>query len=259
MGILDKFSDITVDNSKRLLPEDMEHCKVEEELFKDAYNAYLTAYTSVKAAFERHKQSEIHEYTGYIWDYCDCGVRDLKEKVISLKDVFIGRIVGYFNNKYHLNLSHHNPFDSSTYHDEKLNMDILTLEEVLNDYVFGKLEGLTFSECAIKQAMENNKVKCQEWNRYQERWNYEIKGKTLKFWYSISEQLPLLYFYDNNEKEICSELKGNKIESIIRFKNGSTSVKFVSMEFAVEFAKKYLGYIEMTDEEKEKLKEKSGW
>ena len=35
MGILDKFSDITVDNSKRLLPEDMEHCKVEEELFKD--------------------------------------------------------------------------------------------------------------------------------------------------------------------------------------------------------------------------------
>ena len=44
MNLLDKFTDIKVDNSKRLPAEDMEHCKIEEEMFLNAYNAYSTAY-----------------------------------------------------------------------------------------------------------------------------------------------------------------------------------------------------------------------
>lgn len=53
MNLLDKFTDIKVDNSKRLPAEDMEHCKIEEEMFLNAYNAYSTAYNSVKNAFDR--------------------------------------------------------------------------------------------------------------------------------------------------------------------------------------------------------------
>lgn len=255
MNLLDKFSEITVDNSKRLSSEDMKHCKFEEEIFHNAYKAYLTAYNSVKDAYDKQKQSNIEEYDGYIWNYCDCSVNDLREKLISLKSRFIYRIVKYFNQKYHTNLSENNQFDDSTYH-KNLSIDILTLEEVLNEYIFDELKGLTFTECAIKQAMGKNKIKNQEWNDWHKKWNYEVKSKTIKFLYSITDQIPLLYFYDNNETELCSELKHNKIEYIQKFKNGSVSVKFLSAEFALEFAKKYLGYIEMTDEEKEKLKEK---
>ena len=68
--------------------------------------------------------------------------------------------------------------------------------------------------------------------------------------------MPILYFYDNNETELCSCLKHNKVDDIIEYKNGSSSVKFLSEEYALGFAKKYLGYIEMTDEEREKLKDK---
>lgn len=253
MNLLDKFSNITVDNSKRLSSDDMEYCQMEEKMFKNAYGAYLIAYKSVNAAFEKQEQSKIEGYNGYIWKYSDCGVNKLKEELISIKSSFICRIVGYFNRKYQLNLSQKNKFDGSTYHND-LDVQIITLEEVLDEFVFDKMDGLTFSECAIKQILAKNKIKRQEWNEWYEKWNYLVKGKTIKFQYSITDQIPLLYFYDNNETEVCSTLKHNKIDSIQEFKNGSVSVKFLSAEFALEFAKKYLGYIEMSDEEMEKLK-----
>lgn len=230
MNLLDKFTDIKVDNSKRLPAEDMEHCKIEEEMFLNAYNAYSTAYNSVKDAFDRQNEFDSEKYSGFIWEYCDCGVNDLRDKLISLKSSFISKIVGYFNRKYHLNLSCNNKFDGTTYRKD-LSLDVITIEEV------GK-----------------NNIKRQEWNKWCEKWNYSVKGRTIKFQYSITDQRPLLYFYDNNETEVCSTLKHNKIDSIQEFKNGSVSVKFLSAEFALEFAKKYLGYIEMTDEEIEKLK-----
>lgn len=253
MNLLDKFTDIKVDNSKRLPAEDIEHCKIEEEMFLNAYNAYSTAYNSVKNAFDRQNEFDGGTYSGFIWKYCDCGVNDLRDKLISLKSSFISKIVGYFNRKYHLNLSSNNKFDGTTYHKD-LSLDVITIEEVLDEYIFGRLEGLTFTECAIKQAMEKNDIKRQEWNKWCEKWNYSVKGRAIKFQYPITDQKPLLYFYDNNETEVCSTLKHNKIDSIQEFKNGSVSVKFLSAEFALEFAKKYLGYIEMTDEEIEKLK-----
>lgn len=255
MSLLDKFTNIKVDNSKRLPVEDMAHCKVEEEMFLNAYNAYSTAYHSVKDAFDKQKQFDSVEYSGYIWEYCDCGVNDLKNKLISLKSSFISKIVGYFNQKYHLNLSDSNKFDGNIYYKD-LSLNAITVEEILDEYIFGELEGLTFTECAIKQVMEKNKIKGQKWYGWQKKWNYLVKGKTIKFLFSITDQIPLLYFYDNNETEVCSTLNHNKIDSIQEFKNGSVSVKFLSAEFALEFAKKYLGYIEMTDEEMEKLKER---
>lgn len=253
MNLLDKFTDIKVDNSKRLPAEDMEHCKIEEEMFLNAYNAYSTAYNSVKNAFDRQNQFDGGKYSGFILEYCDCGINDLRNKLISLKSSFISKIVKYFNRKYHLNLSCKNKFDGTTYHKD-LSLDVITIEEVLDEYIFGGLEGLTFTECAIKQAMEKNDIKRQKWNEWYEKWNYSVKGRAIKFQHSITNQKPLLYFYDNNETEVCSALKHNKIDSIQKFKNGSVSVKFLSAEFALEFAKKYLGYIEMTDEEIEKLK-----
>lgn len=253
MDLLDKFTDIKIDNLKSIPPQDMEYCKMQEELFNNAYNAYLISYNNISKAYEKQKKLTDDEFNGFIWEYCDCGVNDLKKKLISLKSSFISRIVGYFNQKYHLNLSSNNKFDGTTYHKD-LSLDVITIEEVLEEYIFGRLEGLTFTECAIKQAMEKNNIKRQEWNKWYGKWNYSVKGKTIKFQYSITDQIPLLYFYDNNETEVCSILKHNKIYSIQEFKNGSVTVKFLSAEFALEFAKKYLGYIEMTEEEMEKLK-----
>lgn len=254
MELLNKFSEIKVDNSKRLPPEDMEFCKLEEKVFNNAYDAYLTAYNSVKTAFDEQKRLVGEDY-GYIWKYTDCGINDLKEKIISIKSSYISRIIGYFNRKYQTNLSTHNRFDGTTCHKD-LNIDSIALEDVLDEYIFERMDGLTLTEYAIKQAIEKNGIKCQTWNKWYKKWNYEVKGKTIKFSYSILGQMPILYFYDNNETELCSCLKHNKIDDIIEYKNGSSSVKFLSEEYALGFAKKYLGYIEMTDEEREKLKDK---
>lgn len=254
MELLNKFSEIKVDNSKRLPPEDMEFCKLEEKVFNNAYNAYSTAYNSVKIAFEEQKKL-VGENHGYIWEYTDCGINELREKLISLKSSFIGKIVNYLNKKYHTNLSMNNKFDGSTYHRD-LDIDSIALEEVLDEYIFERMDGLNFTEYAIKQAIEKNKIECQTWNKWYEKWNYEVKGKIIRFSCSITGQIPILYFYDNNEKELCSELQHNKIDCITKYKNGNTAVKFLSEEYALIFAKKYLGYIEMTDEEREKIKDK---
>ena len=124
MNLLDKFTDIKVDNSKRLPAEDMEHCKIEEEMFLNAYNAYSTAYNSVKNAFDRQNQFDGGKYSGFIWEYCDCGVNALRDKLISLKSSFISKIVGYFNRKYHLNLSCNNKFDGTSYYKD-LSLDVI--------------------------------------------------------------------------------------------------------------------------------------
>ena len=73
-------------------------------------------FPSVKNAFDRQNQFDGEKYSGFIWEYCDCGVNDLRNKLISLKSSFISKIVGYFNRKYHLDLSCNNKFDGTTYH-----------------------------------------------------------------------------------------------------------------------------------------------
>lgn len=254
MELLSKFSEIKIDNATRLFPDDMKHCKLEEKIFHNAYDVYLIAYNSIKAAFEEQKKMVGDSY-GYIWEYTDCGVNELRAKLISLKASFIAKIVNYFNRKYHMDLSLSNPYDGHLY-SKDLSIDTLTLESVLDEFVFMRMDGLTFSEYAIKQAIDKNEFKTQEWNRWYKKWSYEVKGKNIKFSYSITSLMPLLYFYDNNEIELCSDLKHNRIDFITKYKNGKTDVKFLSAEHALEFAKKYLGYIEMTDEEREKLKNK---
>lgn len=84
MELLNKFSEIKVDNSKRLPPEDMEFCKFEEKVFNNAYNAYLTAYNSVKTAFDEQKKL-VGESYGYIWEYADCGINGMKNGITKLK------------------------------------------------------------------------------------------------------------------------------------------------------------------------------
>lgn len=259
MSILDKFSEIKVDNSTRLSPEDLAHCKLEEKIFHNAYNAYLTAYNSVKTAFEEQKKmtdDELYGHYIYEWDSRGCGVSELRAALIRSKECFVGKITRYFNNKYHMKLpTECNPYSKYSYSDD-LSIDTLTLENVLDEFVFSQLDGLTFSEYAINQAIDENGYKTQKWNKWYKKWNYEVKGKIIKFSYSIYELKPLLYFYDNNEIEVCCDWGHNKVDSITGYKNGNTDVKFLSAEYALDFAKKYLGYIEMSDEEREKLKDK---
>lgn len=55
MNLLDKFTDIKMDNSKRLPTEDLKYCKMQEELFNNAYNAYLISYNNISKAYEKQK------------------------------------------------------------------------------------------------------------------------------------------------------------------------------------------------------------
>jgi hypothetical protein len=48
----------------------------------------------------------------------------------------------------------------------------------------------------------------------------------------------------------------NKIDDYKSYNNGNTDIKFCNSQYALDFAVRYLGYVEMTAEEREIYKNK---
>jgi hypothetical protein len=96
----------------------------------------------------------------------------------------------------------------------------------------------------------------QYYYSYRKYWNYEVKGRTIKFKVNIRDIYPALYYYDNNETKPINSFTYNKIDDYKKYDNGNTDIKFLNSSYALEFATKYLGYIEMTEEEREVFKKK---
>jgi hypothetical protein len=123
---------------------------------------------------------------------------------------------------------------------------------IIIDEIFVDLNGYTFKEKAISDIKEKAKIK-QSYCSWLNEWNYDVKGKIIKFRFNIKGIMPALYFYDNNEMDIIDCFTHNKIDNYTSYVNGNADIKFYSKEFASEFAKKYLGYYEMSEEERETI------
>lgn len=269
-NLLDKFDDIKIDNDNRIDEADQNFCKIQEKLYILSHTVYSNVLKELKNTLEiQNKEFDILKQNGkvkdhnkysfcYIDDYGDCGIHKIEDAIVQTTGKFISRIVYYFSNKYMLKLNDNNKYDGfNHYHDNVSKLDIITLEYVLETYIFSQLDGCTFIEKAIQQIKKKARMPLQ-WYNYRKYWNYEIKGKTIKFKTNIDDIQPALYFYDNNETKIINCYSFQKVEDFKSYDNGNTDIKFVNASYALDFAKRYLGYIEMTEEEREQYKKKCG-
>lgn len=270
LNLLEKFDNIEVKQIDKITAEDREYCEIKEKLYILAHNVYSDTLQKLKSVDEIQKkefdkikekynmQDYSRNYFGYVSDYGDCGTHEIETTIVKITGSFISKITYYFKNKYMVELdSEYKSYDGfNHYHDSPDKLNIITLDDVLENYIFSKLDGFTFTELAIQQIKEKAKTPLY-WYSYQKYWNYEIKGKTIKFRSNIDNIYPALYYYDSNETKIIDYYSFQKVNDTKHYENGNTDIKFYNAEFALEFATKYLGYIEMTEEEREEYKKKS--
>jgi hypothetical protein len=248
MSILDKFNSIEIKNNNRLSPEDYKYCQEQEYLYITAHTAYTKALNEIIPIWEAQLKTG-----SYISEYGNCGIRKIQDEIVKITGKFISTLIWYFSEKYNIELNHsYEKYDGfNQYHDKPEKLNLITLDDAL-DMIFIQLDGCNFKELAIQQMLNNISIKKQEYVKYQKYWNYEIKNKTIKFKVSItySNIQPALYYYDNNEIDLINCYTHNKIDDYKSYENGNTDIKFYSAEYALEFARKYLGYVEMTEEER---------
>ena len=269
-NLLNKFDTIEIKPIDKITEEDRKFCEMHEKIYKQAHNAYTESYQKIKSIYDIQKQEEKtakengmfdrYDSFGYISDYGDCGIHKIEDELVHITRRFISQIMGYFSNKYSIKLDTDSEFDGgyNSYHDNPTKLRCISLEYILEKYLFPQMDGYSFVEFAVKQ-IKNKALTQLRWDSYRKYWNYEVKGKTIKFKMNINDIKPALYYYDSGETKIIDCYMYQRVSDYKHYENGNSDIKFISAEYALDFAKRYLGYIEMTEEEREEYKNKSRW
>lgn len=269
-AILDKFNTIEIKNTSRIDAEDQEFCELFNQIYNETLECYQKTLNSLITLYNKQIPLVKNDYELSISYYGrEFGISGVVDSILEIKEKFISKICYYFEHKYQvtidsdtiykkykdIQIAHH----KRTNPDKTLNPNLI--EYVYIDYnmildeIFIQLNGFSFFEKAVDEIKQKAKMPLR-WYDYRKHWNYEVKGKTIKFRTGIKEIKPALYFYDSNETELIGCFTHNKVEDYKSYDNGNTNIKFIKPEYALEFATKYLGYIEMTEEEREEYKKK---
>ncbi len=277
LDILSQFDSIKIENSTRIDAEDKIYCEKHNKAYHETLNNYKeTLYNWIilhnsqikELSYNRNGYTYTEEYISYFGGGNGICIDKLIQDIGKIKEKFIRRITNYFETKYHVTIDNYKIIekykDKFDYHkkenpDKTLKVDLIEYVEIdyntILDEIFLQLNGFNFKEKAIDEIKQKARMPLY-WYSYRKQWNYEIKGKTIKFRTNIKNIQPALYFYDNNETNLIDCYTHNKVDDYKLFDNGNTDIKFYSAEYALDFAKRYLGYIEMTEEEKELYKKK---
>ena len=256
-NILERIEKIEVTNESRLPIDDVEILEKYQSRF-DQYRDMFLIYEE----FYKNNKIKAPKYTeGYHFSYVDH--EKMIEKLCSnfMKDCqsFIKEILSHFRDKYNVTLE--NNFEKGTEycirHREAEALERMSFYKsfdynIIVDDIFNQLGGFNFEEKAINEIKEKARM-TQTYCGYRKCWNYDVKGKTIKFRVNIYGIMPALYYYDNNEKQIIDYFTRNKVDGYKSYENGNTDIKFYDATYALEFAKKYLGYIEMSKEKREEI------
>jgi len=257
--ILNKFDSIDVKEIDKISKDDRIYCEMHEKIYKQAYLAYSDVLEKLKNIQQVQKEEtklakengilRENDYSAYeyVSEYSDGGTSNIRRSLEKTTQKFISSIVHYFKRTYQIDIKY------SEYKDQT---ELLTLNFVLDKYVFAYLDGFNFQEKAIDEIKQKAKTP-QQYYEYRKYWNYEVKGTSIKFKTNIDHIMPALYFYDNNETKVIDCYTHNKIDDYTSYENGNTNIKFLSASYALDFAKRYLGYIEMTEEQREIFKKKA--
>jgi len=257
--ILSKFDSIDVKEIDKITKEDRIYCEMHEKIYKQAYLAYSEVLEKLKNIQQIQKEEtktarengilreNDHGAYEYVSEYSDGGTTNIRRSLEKTTQKFISSIVYYFKRTYQIDIK---------YSEYKEQTELLTVDFVLEKYIYSHLDGFNFKEKAIDEIKQKAHMP-QQYYEYRKYWNYEVKGKSIKFRTNIDSIKPALYFYDSNETNIIDCYSYNKVDDFTSYENGNTNIKFLSSTYALDFAKRYLGYIEMTDAEREEYKKKA--
>jgi len=273
LDILSQFDNIKIENTNRIDEDDKNFCEKFNKIYADTLECYRNTLNSLISLYNKQIILVKESYELSVSMYGDFSINGVINNIIEIKGKFINKICYYFSNKYNVTIDSNKifkkykdievPYEKKENKDKTLNLNLI--EYVYIDYnmiideIFIQLNGFSFWEKAVDEIKQKAKTPLHYYE-YRNYWNYEVKGKTIKFRTSIKDIQPALYFYDSNETRIINCYSYNKIKDFKYYENGNTDIKFINATYALEFAKKYLGYIEMSAEEREQYKKKcSSW
>lgn len=175
--ILESFENVEIKNENRLCEEDLNFLEDLQEKFnnmREKFKIYIEFYRENKLYDLDKEEIKIS---------CDSLEEYFVEKVVFYEcSRFIGRIYGYFNNKYNLQLKIID-FDkdySLRFRPEIAEKNLNWFMEILNyniilDNIFNQLEGVSFKERGIQEIKNNVIERTRGWKKS----NIGIKGKNL--------------------------------------------------------------------------------
>jgi hypothetical protein len=181
--LLNKFENIEIKSIDKITEEDRAFCGAQYRVYKNSHNTYTeileklnSAYDFQKKESQTLKDNNINDHNAslrYIDTYGKCGIDDTKDIIVEMTGYFISHIIYYFSQKYQIELNykykHENKYDGfNNYHDSPDKLNAITLEDILEKYLYPQLNGFTFQELAVKQIKD--KAKTPLW--YNEYRNY---------------------------------------------------------------------------------------
>ena len=271
LNLLSKFDEIKIENVNRIDEEDKKFCEMFNKIYSETLVCYknilyglITLYNEQIMLVENSYDLSISKYAG---GRNDLSIDGVKNGILHTKENLISKLCHYFSRKYNVTIDHSKiyerykdielPYGKQENRDKTLNINLLEYVHIdyniILDEIFVQMGGHNFLEKAIDE-IKKKAIMPLRWYEYRKYWNYEVKGKTIKFRTSIDDIKPTLYFYDNNETQLIDCYTHNKVDDYTSYENGNTNIKFINASYALDFAKRFLGYIEMTEEQREAFK-----
>ncbi len=200
MNAMDKLSAVVIKQDTRISDADRVYCQSHQSAYEAAKEALfeLTAmYEDITAHQEELLPPKRSKYESRYIELEHLSRSSIEEKIQNLHGVFIGKIVEYFNDVYHVSISAHqikekllpkepkaprysykiNKEEQEQYHQSLLDL-VVRYEDIL-DALFIQLGGRTFAERALDEIKEG----CHDaaWSSYNGKPEFEVKGDTIRF------------------------------------------------------------------------------
>jgi len=271
-ALLEKFNDIEIKNNSRIDQEDQQFCELFNNIYSETLECYQNTLNTLIMLYNKQIPLVKDSYQLSISMYGDFSISGVMKDIHKIKEHFISKVCYHFMRKYSVTINNDAIYKKykdkeMEWHrkenpDKTLNPNLI--EYVYLDYnmildeIFIQLNGFSFWEKAIDE-IKKKALTPLHWSDWRKHWNYEVKGKTIKFRNNVDHIMPALFFYDSNETKLIDCYSFQKVDNFKYYENGNTNIKFINAQYALEFAKKYLGYIEMTEEEREEYKKKCGY
>lgn len=199
LNLLEKMAAVEIKADNRISEKDRRFCEIQQQAYHEAKDALQKIHDQWKSMSER--QTELlspiveHYYLDQYIRISNSDASDFIKKIEALPEIFINKLVSYFNNTYKVSIKEFLitgkllPAEPDSYvwdrehkaiteYHEKLRSMKLTYKDIL-DQIFIQLGGQSFTD----RALDEIKEKCHSaaWDSYHGKSEYELKKDTIRF------------------------------------------------------------------------------
>jgi hypothetical protein len=289
IGFTNKLRKVKVQITDRFPPADMEHCRLEEQFYREAFFIY-----SEVAYIEEDANERLRALAGPDGHHLP-PIEGNRDKAYDCSERFIGTVCGYFREKYAVIIN--NPewkdYDGENGHRYGIKRyDVVPLQYIL-DSIYGQMGGMSFEEKAFhelkedargavlsysgesryalngaKLVIDNFYYSCKDriWGRYKAK----VEDRHRAFFQSLSHYEYGAYGIAQKYQFLCGRWEIDEDESVydrhpissavieyVRvFKNGKIEVAFRGYQKAVKFMETYFPGIPQKATEQKATKQK---